>query len=138
MIHYYQLRNALDSKSNDVIFLDFSIEKDLAYALMNLICKQLTLFENIVYHVIAEVGLPDLVIYIEISAKILRRRIFQRRRPYELSADFSYYEKYHNANKTFFLNEAKSEVNFFNVDNLVLESDDSTINQIRQAILPKI
>ena len=138
LIHYYQLRNALDSKSNDLIFLDFSIEKDLAYARMNLGGKRLTLFENIFDHVIGEVGLPDLVIYIEISAKILRRRIFQRGRPYELSADFSYFEKYHNANKSFFLNETKSDVNFFDVDNLMLESDDPTINQIRQAILQKI
>jgi hypothetical protein len=55
-----------------------------------------------------------------------------------MNADFSYFEKYHNANKTYFLNEAKSYVNFFNVDNLILESDDPTINKIREAILQKI
>jgi len=138
LIHYYQIRNALQNATNDLMFMDFSIEKDLAYARMNLKGKQLTLFENIFDHVIEDVGFSDLVIYIEISPKVLRRRIFQRGRPYELSADFSYFEKYHNANKSYFLNESKSEVNFLNVDNLVLESEDSTINQIRQAILKKI
>ena len=138
LIHYYQIRNALKNRPSDLVFFDFSIEKDLAYARMNLSGKQLTLFENIFDHVIEEVGLPDLVIYIEISAKILRRRIFQRGRPYELSAEFSYFEKYHNANKTFFLHESKSDVKFFDVDNLVLESDDVTINKIREAIIKKI
>jgi deoxyguanosine kinase len=100
LIHYYQIRNAIENRSSDLLFMDFSIEKDLAYARMNLKSTKLSLFENIFYHVIEEVGLCDLVIYIEISPKILRRRIFQRGRPYELSADFSYFEKYHNANNS--------------------------------------
>lgn len=138
LIHYYQIRNALQNATNDLMFMDFSIEKDLAYAKINLKGKQLTLFENIFNHIIEEVGVSDLVIYVEISPRVLRRRIFQRGRPYELHADFNYFEKYYNANKLYFLNEAKSVVNFINVDNLVLESEDLIINQIRQVILQKI
>jgi deoxyguanosine kinase len=76
LIHYYQIKSALDSMTSDVIFMDFSIEKDLAYAQMNLTGKQLSVFEYIYDYVINQVGLPNLVVYIEISPKILREKIF--------------------------------------------------------------
>jgi len=137
-IHYYQIRKALDDKTSNLVFMDFSIEKDLVYAKMNLQGEKLAVFENIYNYIISQIGFPDLVIYIEVSQRILKRRIFQRGRPYEMNADLSYFEKFDKANKTFFLKEARSEVVSFNVDDLVLEPNDAKIIQIREAILQKV
>ena len=118
--------------------MGFSIEKDLVYAKMNLRGEKFAVFENIYNYIISQIGVPDLVIYIEVSPRILKRRIFQRGRSYEMKADLSYFEKFDKANKTFFLQEARSEVVSFNVDDLVLEPNDAKIIQIREAILQKV
>ena len=136
-IHYYQIRKALEQKGSNLILMDFSIEKDLVYAKMNLEREKLAVFENIYNYIISQIGFPDLVIYIEVSQRILKRRIFQRGRPYEMNAGLSYFEKFDKANKTFFLKEARSQVVSFNVDDLVLEPNDAKIIQIREAILQK-
>lgn len=137
-IHYYQIRRALEEHKGNLILMDFSIEKDLVYASMNLQGKKLSVFENVYNYVIGEIGIPNLVIYIEVSPRVLRRRIFQRGRSYEMSADLDYFEKYNKENKRFFLKEARSEVISFNVDELLLEPDDPMILEIREAILKKV
>ena len=137
-IHYYQIRKALEEKTGNLVLMDFSIEKDLVYAKMNLRGEKLAVFENIYNYITGQIGFPDLVIYIEVSPRILKRRIFQRGRPYEMNADLSYFEKFDRANKNYFLQKSKSEVVNFNVDDLVLEPDDPKIIQIREAILKKL
>lgn len=137
-IHYYQIRKALEEKTGNLVVMDFSIEKDLVYAKMNLRGEKLAVFENIYNYITSQIGFPDLVIYIEVSPRILKRRIFQRGRPYEMNADLSYFEKFDRANKNYFLQKSKSEVVSFNVDDLVLEPEDSKIIQIRDAILRRL
>jgi deoxyadenosine/deoxycytidine kinase len=135
MIHYFQIRDALATGSTNLMLMDFSIEKDLVYARMNLQGKQLTLFEDVYSYVTSEIGFSHLVIYVELSPKILKRRIFQRGRPYEMNADLSYFEKFHKANREFFLSQSKSQAVRFNVDDLELELDNPKIIQITDAIL---
>lgn len=118
--------------------MDFSIEKDLVYAKMNLQGEKFAVFENIYNYIISQVRVPDLVIYIEVSQRILKRRIFQRGRSYELNADLSYFEKFDKANKNYFLQKSRSAVVSYDVDDLVLEPDDPKIIQIREAILKKL
>ncbi|MBW1739042.1 MAG: deoxynucleoside kinase [Deltaproteobacteria bacterium] len=137
-IHYYQIRKALQEKTGNLVLMDFSIEKDLVYAKMNLRGEKLAVFENVYNYISSQIGFPDLVIYIEVSPRILKRRIFQRGRPYEMEADLSYFEKFDRANKNYFLQKSKSEVVSFNVDDLVLEPDDPKIIQIRETILKKL
>lgn len=135
LIHYSQIRQALSTSNSELMLIDFSIEKDLAYARMNLQEEQLEIFENIFNYLTSKIQLPDLVIYVELSPKILRRRIFQRGREYELNADLEYFDKYHKTSRNFFLHHANSEVILLNVDDLVLDPDDPKIIQIREAIL---
>ncbi len=137
-IHYYQIRKVLEEKTGNLVLMDFSIEKDLVYAKMNLRGEKLAVFENLYNYITGQTGFPDLVIYIEVSPRILKRRIFQRGRPYEMNADLSYFEKFDRANKEYFLHKSKSEVFSLNVDDLVLEPDDPKIMQIRDAILKKL
>jgi len=137
-IHYYQIRKALEERSSNLVLMDFSIEKDFVYAMMNLRGKELAVFESVYNYVTSRVGFPDLVIYIEVSPRILKRRIFQRGRPYEMNADLSYFEKFDRANREYFLKSSRSKVVSFNVDDLVLEPDDPKIIQIRKVILKEI
>ncbi len=134
LIHYYQIRQGLKGTNSGLLFLDFSIEKDLVFARMNLQGEELRLFESAYEYVIRMIGFPNIVIYIDISPKVWRRRIFQRGRPYEMDHDPHYFDNYNERNKEYFLNNSKSDVVYFNVDDLVLEATDQKLSQIREEI----
>ena len=135
LIHHSQLKKAIKSCKDAFILADFSIEKDLVYARLSLNNKELNIFENIYDYVIQEVGIPHAVIYVDLSLKGLRRRIFQRGRPYEISVDMNYFKEYSDKVKQYFKNESRSKVYFFDVDDLELDPDNEKLSQIRNTIL---
>lgn len=76
-----------------------------------------------------------MVIYVDLSLAILKRRIFQRGRSYELNADLRYFKAYNDKVKRYFEKEAQSTVYFFDGDELELDADNRTLGQIRDKIL---
>ena len=134
MIHYYQIRSAMNKACDDFVFIDYSIEKDLVYARMNLNGKELALFEEIYAYVIENIAMPELVIYLDLSERVLKRRIFQRGREFEMNADIKYFDKFAEQNRKYFLHQSKSEVIHYDVGDLILEADDSKISSIKKAI----
>jgi len=133
--HYSQLKDVTQSGGESLILADFSIEKDLVYAKLNLDDEEFKLFEAIYNHVTGHVGIPYVVIYVDLSLRVLKRRIFQRGRPYEMSANASYFRDFNDRVKQFFQNESKSEACFFNVDDLELDPDNNILRSIRELIL---
>jgi len=134
LIHYSQLKEALRDCQDAFVIADFTIEKDLVYAKLNLNKEELEIFENVYDYAIQKVGLPCTVIYIDLPLKILKRRIFQRGRPYEMSAEPMYFKEYNDLVKEYFKNESQSKVCFFDVGNLELDPDDGKLKQIRDKI----
>lgn len=134
LIHYSQLKEALKNHDSDFILADFSIEKDLVYAILNLNTEELEVFKNIYDYVIKQVGVSNEVIYVDLSLEVLRRRIFQRGRPYELNADISYFKEYNDKVKLYFKKKVQSKVHFFDVDDLELDPDNRKLMQIRDKI----
>lgn len=135
MIHYSQLKNAIKDCRDDFIIADFSIEKDLVYAKLNLNKDELRIFEDAYNYVIKQVGIPHVVLYTDLSLKILKRRIFQRGRSYEINADPEYFKQYNDKVKEYFKKEAKSKTYFFDVDDLDLDPDNRKLSQIRDKII---
>jgi deoxyadenosine/deoxycytidine kinase len=135
MIHFSQLKKAIKNCDDDFLITDFTIEKDLVYAKLNLNEEDLRIFEDMYNYVIKQVGIPHIVLYIDLSLKILKRRIFQRGRSYELNAEPEYFKQYNDKVKEYFKNEAKSKTYFFDVDDLDLDPDNRKLSQIRDKIL---
>jgi len=134
LIHYYQIKNAINKSIGDLILSDFSIEKDLVYAKMNLRKDQLSIFDQVYDYVFDEIGVPHVTIYVDLSLKILKRRIFQRGRTYELNGDHNYIIEYNERAKEYFKNYAKSTMFFINVDDLDLDPENMKLCQIRNLI----
>lgn len=133
--HYSQLKSVIRDNLESWILTDFSIEKDLVYARLNLEKRELQVFEAVYNYVIEQVGLPSVVIYIGLSLKVLKRRIFQRGRPYEMCADVQYFKDFNDRVKHYFLNESGSKVHYFNVDDLELEAENKKLSEISSRIL---
>lgn len=138
LIHYSQLKKAIKECKSNFILSDFSIQKDLVYAKLNLNEKELKIFEQVYNYVINKVRIPYAVIYIDLSLDILRKRIFQRGRPYETNADPLYFKKYNDKVKKYFRDYVYSKVFFFNVDDLDLDPNNTKLKQIRKKIIDLI
>ncbi len=134
LIHFFQLKNAFTESSHNLLLLDFSIEKDMVYAKLNLPPEELRLFMAVYDHVVSNVGLPDVVIYLDLSLKILRRRIFQRGRPYELAADPEYFKEFNDRIRDYFTCESACKTYVTNADDLELDPDNKKLCSIRDII----
>ena len=135
LIHYSQLKKAIKDCKDDYVFADFSIEKDLVFALLNLDKEELKIFKTAYEYVIKQVGVPYVVIYVDLSLKLLRRRIFQRGRPFEITKEPNYFKEYDDKVKEYFKTKAQSKVYFFNVDDLEFDSDNKKLVKIKEQIL---
>ena len=135
LIHYSQLKKAIVDCQDAFMIADFTIEKDLVYAKLNLNKEELKIFENVYDYVIQKVELPYAVIYIDLPLKILKRRIFQRGRPYEMSVEPMYFKEYNDRVKEYFKNESQSKVYFFDVDDLELDLENKKLGRIRDKII---
>ncbi|TKJ27732.1 MAG: hypothetical protein CEE42_00735 [Promethearchaeota archaeon Loki_b31] len=138
LIHFTQLKDSIKNCQNSFLIADFSIEKDLVFAELNLKDEELKIFKNLYDYIIRKVGIPYLVIYLDLSIEILKRRILQRGREYEKNADPGYFMDFHEKIKNFFKFMTKSKIWFINVDELELNVDNPKLKQIRTKIINEI
>lgn len=138
LIHYSQIKNALKDCQDLFLIADFSIEKDLVYAKLNLESNELSIFKSVYDYIIKKVGAPYLVFYLNLSPKTLKQRIFHRGREYEMNANPKYFKDFDDKIKQFFKTEARSKIYFFDVDDLELDQHNKKLGQIRTRILEAI
>lgn len=72
---------------------DFMIEKDRLFAEATLEPDELALYEQVYANLTIDAPCPDLVVYLQAPADVLRRRIARRDRHYERSIDPVYLER---------------------------------------------
>lgn len=72
---------------------DFSIEQDYAYALNNLETAGQFSFCEVYREVIRQIGLPDLIIFLQCPTHILLKRIYERKRSNEAVIDATYLDR---------------------------------------------
>lgn len=85
--HYHSIKIA--SKSCPTI-CDFSLVQDLAYADTNLIGARHKIFCSIEIELRAEIGLPDLLIYLTCPSSVLLERVLSRNRDVEKGITIEY------------------------------------------------
>jgi len=134
LIHYSQLKEKLKKCKETFMISDFSIEKDLVFAKMNLVGEELNIFQKLYNYVIKKVGIPYLVIFLDISHNLLMTRIMQREREYEMKANPEYFKEFNNKIRRFFEVESKSKAWFINVDELEFDPNNKILQQIKNKI----
>ena len=135
LIHYSQLKKKLRSNTDQFLLADFSIEKDLVFAKLNLEGEELKIFQKLYNYIIEKVGVPYLVIFLDISQNLLMTRIIQRKRKYEMNTNPEYFKQFNNKIKKFFETDSKSKTWFINVDELEFDPNNKILQQIEYKIL---
>ena len=132
--HYSLLKNA--RHKDRLVLADFSIEKDLVFARLNLTQNELRVFQNVYEFVVDSVGTQDLVIFLDVPIDVLIKRIRLRGRRHEVSADSVYFRNYSEQLKSYFMNDSKAEVFIVDAKDLELNLTNVTLIQIRGILEP--
>ena len=106
--HYSLLKKARQKDS--LVLADFSIEKDLVFARLNLTQNEFRIFRNVYDFIVDSVGTSDVVIFLEVPIEVLFERVRLRGRPYEVNIDPVYFRDYCDRIKSYFTHESKSKV----------------------------
>jgi deoxyadenosine/deoxycytidine kinase len=112
LIQRFKQWRALDlaGQSAPLIISDYLFEKDKIFAYLNLNDAELKIY-NLYYEMFAEqVPIPDLVIYLQATPEVLRKRIEKKRVPFEPRISDDYLRAVVNAYEHFFFHYKSSDV----------------------------
>lgn len=102
---------------------DFLLQKDALFARVNLDDDEFRLYRQVYEHLVPEIPVPDLVIYLQAPVEVLRERIERRGVHYEKSMDREYLQALVDAYTRFFYRYTETplliinaaEINFVDV-----------------------
>ncbi len=138
LIHFSQIKKTIKNCKDPFVIADFSIEKDLVFAKLNLTNEELIIFKNVYDYIIKKIETPYLILYLNLSLEVLKQRRFQRGRDYEMNADSEYFRNINENIFQFFRTETKCKIHFFNIDNLEFNPNNKVLNQIESKIIEEI
>lgn len=130
--HYSLLKDA--RSKHGLILADFSIEKDLVFARLNLDKREYQVFRHVYDFAVGTVGTQDLVIFLDVSFDLIASRIKNRARPNEVKTDSAYFRDYADRVKFYFTDESKTKILTVDGSHLILDYSNAEIQKIVDAI----
>jgi deoxyguanosine kinase len=106
--HYSLMKKA--RQKDCLVLTDFSIEKDLVFARLNLTQDEFRIFHNVYDFVVDSVGISYMVIFLEVPIEVMFDRVNRRGRSYEANLDPIYCNEYGKRLKSYFERESKSKL----------------------------
>ncbi|QQS16395.1 MAG: deoxynucleoside kinase [Neisseriales bacterium] len=115
---------APEMATSKIIVSDFLFEKDAIFAKMILDDDELSLYRYIVDQIAPRYPVPKLVIYLQVSEDMVKRRIAARGDEYEKIFPEGYLSRIQVAYSTFFHHYNASPLLIVNTDNLIFSRDE--------------
>ena len=97
LLHYHQIKKALESTKSDKLICDFSFLLDLAYAKIGLTGTKLKTFECVLDEIRKDLPKPNLIVYLVCDAKTELERIRRRARTEENSINLEFLDSLNKA-----------------------------------------
>jgi deoxyguanosine kinase len=124
---FEQLRNLeVGPKSQKIVVADYIFEKDKIFAYINLNDAELEVYNRYYQFFREQLPVPDLVIYLQASPEILKKRLRKKNAPEEVSVSDDYIEEVVRAYEHFFFHYTSSDllvVNTSEIDFVERHSD---------------
>lgn len=132
---FEQLRGLdLGPQSQKTVVTDFIFEKDKLFACLNLNDHELETYNRYYNYFREQLPTPDLVIYLQASPEILKKRLKKRNAPGERAINEEYLEEVNRAYEHFFFHYTSSDLLIVNTS----EIDFVERNEDLQALLRKV
>lgn len=115
---------------------DFIMEKDRLFAELTLDDEEFKLYQQVYQHLTIDAPVPDLVIYLQASVDVLRKRISHRGREYERAMNKEYLNKLNESYARFFYDYNQSPLLIVNAEEIDLVNNENDymllLEQIRR------
>lgn len=132
---FQQLRDLdLGPRSQKMVISDFIFEKDKLFACLNLADQELDTYNRFYSYFREQVPTPDLVIYLQATPEVLKKRLKKKNAPGEKAINEDYLEEVVKAYEHFFFHYTSSDLLIVNTS----EIDFVERNQDLQELLRKI
>jgi deoxyguanosine kinase len=136
MVQRFERLRALDigPRSQKAVIADFIFEKDKLFACLNLTDQELEIYNRYFNHFREQLPTPDLVIYLQASPEVLRKRLKKKNAPGEKAIHDDYLEEVIKAYEHFFFHYTSSDLLIVNTS----EIDFVERNEDLQELLRKV
>jgi deoxyguanosine kinase len=136
LVRRFELLQALDlgPQSQKIVVADFIFEKDKLFACLNLSDQELDTYNRYYNHFREQVPTPDLVIYLQATPEVLKKRLKKKNAPGEKSLNEEYLEEVIKAYEHFFFHYTSSDLLIVNTS----EIDFVDRNEDLQELLRKV
>ena len=111
---------------SEKLIADYLFQKDRIFASLNLVDRELALYERLVGWLELDVVRPDIVVYLQANPDTLMERIARRNRPFEKDMDKDYIAKLNDAYNHYFFHYTDTPLLVVNTNaiDFVNEPDD--------------
>jgi deoxyadenosine/deoxycytidine kinase len=113
---------------------DFIMEKDRLFAELTLDEEEFKLYQQIYQHLVIDAPVPDLVIYLQASVDVLRKRISHRGRDYERSMNSEYLNRLNESYARFFHDYTQSPLLIVNAEEIDLVNNEKDYTLLLEQI----
>lgn len=136
LVQRFERLRALDigPRSHKAVIADFIFEKDKLFACLNLTDQELEIYNRYFNHFREQLPTPDLVIYLQASPEVLRKRMKKKNAPGEKAINDDYLEEVVKAYEHFFFHYTSSDLLIVNTS----EIDFVERNEDLQELLRKV
>lgn len=128
LISRFEQLKALDltSNANKRFVADYIFEKDKLFAYINLSDAEIEIYNRYYDLFRSQLPTPDLVIYLQASPEVLKKRLAKKNAPGEAAISDDYIEQVHKAYEHFFFHYSASDLLVVNTNDIdfVERSDD--------------
>jgi len=104
--------------SHKAIVADYIFEKDKIFAYINLNDQELDIYNRYYHHFREQLPVPDLVIYLQASTDVLKKRLRKKNATAELSVSDDYIEEVVKAYEHFFFHYTSSDLLVVNTNDI--------------------
>ena len=136
LVRRFEQLQALDPgpRSNTTVVADFIFEKDKLFACLNLTDQELDTYNRYYNHFREQLPTPDLVIYLQATPEVLKKRLKKKNAPGERAVSDQYLEEVVKAYEHFFFHYTSSDLLIVNTS----EIDFVDRNEDLQELLRKV
>ena len=135
LIHYHQLKDALQQKKHNSFITDFCIEKDTLFADMNLSKRELGLFYSVYRFLSNQLKPPELMVCLHCTDELIIERITHRNRNKEDVTWADYFIKLNHLYEHFFERGPWKRIDVdMNKMNFLQDPNESNINWLLDEI----
>ncbi len=136
LVHRFEQLQALDlgPRSQKTVVADYIIEKDKLFACLNLNDQELDTYNRYYNYFRAQLPTPDLVIYLQATPEVLRKRLRKKNAPGERAVSDEYLDEVVKAYEHFFFHYTSSDLLIVNTSDIDFVERNEDLQQLLRKV----